>query len=1110
MSELRTFRIGQCLLGLLLSVFLGSPRTTYAQQNASDAGLYAHDPLVLVRLLGSDSFWKRNSAESALRKDRTVARTALRVGLQSGNLQTRRSCRRLLDVIGGIDQDRQLAFIKGDQEFDAVDLPSWPQFELAVGNDVATRTLYISMLRAEPGLLNSFALDPASAATAMQIRCKQLPVRAGIGRSQPSLPSLAALLLVGSDHSSRPSQPAGYGLRSMLSQLLPGKGDRNRVVRPSDDPFIRLLGHFIAMETDEAIIPTCFQLALALPVKDSALRLALHIIETRNGYRPQTVAMAADAVGLFGGDNYLTALVPLLDDDRTCGGLRGQNVPVVEIRDVAAAWIVRLSRQNAVYYGIRSEDYFRRIAKLQGVHTLGRQDHPLFKDRNSRAECFRKLRAWLVDHPPKPFTLRLLRPSSGGVIRAQKPRTEGSEVGEDADACFAWSITMPDYLRIRQLRTARGLIADHRFAEGTAILGKILADREDSVFTSERYRWRSLRSVAEETLASLSAAGLDAYQRQFGAEAQRQLDAAVETRDGSLLAEVQNRFFYTPAGAQAALLQALQYLDLDQPEMASLYLRRLANRSRTQQDLLASVWFFQAICSLRSGNADVARAALDTWKQHEHRASIEIGGRQVPVFSADEEPIAWLRRVLGFRGGGSGPMPIWSGEVNVQSRGNADTILPKTIDVAGGNPFLARLRDAVVADRRGQGLAAMSTVDALQIGDLLVQRVFTGIVAVKRVGGGLVWRVPAENAMTYALHYGSPVDGQRLLEPIKAGMRHRLWRDVSWGAISSDGVRVFALEDLAFDLSLHYEHIVTRLDGRRQWDFGSCPGPNLLSAYDARTGKILWQVGTAFGETTPGFVGARILGPPLPIGGQLFVLVDFPVQTRLVQLSARDGKVAQQWSLEPTDRPVLAGRYPPPALPPVEIAPPVFSGDLIICPTSRDRFVALDPCVGMVWGFQVDSQPPARKSSRKRGRTCKANSTWLRAEAVVSGDRVLVTAPGDNHLHCLEVRTGKRLWKAPRHDGLVVASVLHDRAIIVENSRVRCVDLSDGQSAWPKDHGVLPEGAVPLHHGWATASSYMLPLSSGRLAAIELSTGTVRLSNGQHQQKVIHNVLSRK
>src|SRR3990170_3919575 len=98
--------------------------------------------------------------------------------------------------------------------------------------------------------------------------------------------------------------------------------------------------------------------------------------------------------------------------------------------------------------------------------------------------------------------------------------------------------------------------------------------------------------------------------------------------------------------------------------------------------------------------------------------------------------------------------------------------------------------------------------------------------------------------------------------PVNLLMRERTWRDMTWGTLSSDGRRVFAIEDLGF-WGLYELNPLANQQPRNQ---------NRLTAYDLATGKIQWEIGGPRGDRQLDLARTFFLGAPLPGGGALYCL----------------------------------------------------------------------------------------------------------------------------------------------------------------------------------------------------------------------------------------------
>ena len=119
----------------------------------------------------------------------------------------------------------------------------------------------------------------------------------------------------------------------------------------------------------------------------------------------------------------------------------------------------------------------------------------------------------------------------------------------------------------------------------------------------------------------------------------------------------------------------------------------------------------------------------------------------------------------------------------------------------------------------------------------------------------------------------------------------------------------------------------------------------------------------------------------------------------------------------------------------------------------------------------------------------RGNNRWLDSSVIIADGKVLLTPPESGEMYCLDLPTGKLLWKKPREKWLFVACVDHDNVLLVGSDSVSAVRLGDRSPAWSRELA-LPIGGLPSGLGYLSEGRYYLPLSSGQVLAIDTADGT--------------------
>ncbi len=704
---------------------------------------------------------------------------------------------------------------------------------------------------------------------------------------------------------------------------------------------------------------------------------------------------------------------------------------------------------------------------------------------------------WSADaqQPPKPGIRIAQRAGRRGMARPA-PDAQDDELGLDG------VFLPPDRTAKRRLELAQELLDERRFGESVRLLGALLENSEDFFFkpAPDEPVYRSLKAEAGRLIAELPSEGRASYELQFGARARELLKEATTAGNLAGLAEVSRQFFYTDAGQEATFLLARHYLDHDRPLAAALALERLraipAARGRLEPALsltLATSW-------LRAGKPDRSRETLLRLKRTSDSRDLAIGGKPARLFSSDAQAVAWLEDKLGpqpmARAASADEWTMFRGDEsrNASSPGGQPLLNVRWRQRVADDDMVEKFVGKVRHDYLNQDIVALPSLHPLAVGDVVVMRTAFGIEAVDFNNGKLVWKYPAiDGALEQFLKVGGLQQHSPGSQQLMYALDQRIWEDSIYGTLASDGGQIYYIDELGLaGVTTNIRYTVAP-NGRRTQN-GTARGTNRLAARELRTqGKLKWEVGGATGEDEPKLAGAFFLGPPLPLAGHLYALVEMKGQEiRLVALSAKTGGLEWSQQLAVVEQPgVLGDPFRRNAG-----ASPSFADGVLVCPTSAGAIVAIDLTTrSLLWGYQYPraQQFPIDRFAVNRqmypGTERRANEHWADASVTISDGRVIVTPVETDQVYCLSLVDGKELWKEGRNAALYVGCIHNHNVILVGRNSVSALKLSDGDTAWEPIE--LPPGSLPSGRGFLSGDYYYLPLTTAEVAKINLREGRI-------------------
>ena len=700
-----------------------------------------------------------------------------------------------------------------------------------------------------------------------------------------------------------------------------------------------------------------------------------------------------------------------------------------------------------------------------------------------------------------PLVALLVSISTSAAV-AQSPSLSGFQIGVDQDIQAV-------------LTEAREAVERKQYHSAVQMLQLVLDRPEDSFrerdFENDHGMLGGTRKEAQQILTSLPPEGQATYELEYGAEARRLLDDALQSDRREGLVEVLRRFSITAAGFDATVRLAASAADQDQPLQAALLLEPLRyHPKRTPQVSLQ-----RALYWARAGRVARGVAALRDARKALGGKSLRVGGRDVTIPADEETAAKWLLSLDGIERPAT-PLSAWTMAGGAPTRNSA--VVPAS--PAGGSIWrvstlehlvmdgpvedearqrsrLQQALNATIQSVQEEGQPNIPAAQPLVIGDTVVYRTVGDVTAVSLKTGKLLWRSSLLDESLVKLLNPRTIEAQirasRIAVPqsnsLENHLERRVYRDLAAGTLSSDGRTVFALEDLdaAGTLSVNAFGIAE-------------PRPvNRLVAYDLAGGQILWEVGGQRGSPPADLSAQFFLGPPLPLDDCLYVLSESQGALQLLVLKQNADRQAVEiaWSQSLLGLEQSLATHPPRRLSGLA---PASSDGVLVCPTSSGAVIAIDKDRrSLIWGFQypslirtdpialgIQAIPRAAQYEFAADETDKS-SRWMDNNPLIAEGKVLITPRDSETLYCLDLVDGHEIWQMPRDEWLYVACAFQGKAILVGRNGLGAVTLSDGT---PLDSFADTE-VEPTGRGIRVEASYFLPTARGEVATIDLQTGHV-------------------
>ncbi len=667
-----------------------------------------------------------------------------------------------------------------------------------------------------------------------------------------------------------------------------------------------------------------------------------------------------------------------------------------------------------------------------------------------------------------------------------------------------------------ELRKAETLMEERKWKSAMLVLQYVLdksGENGDTLIRLPGGELVSLREQAIHLLGRFPEPQLDQYRLEHGETARRMLSDALQRGAATGIVEVVDKHFHTMAGHEACNILGTQHFDRGEFGLAARRFRRLleANAQVTQDPR----WRLKAAFAFReSGNTSESDRLLK--EMPTQGGGLEIGGLTV-------DPGGWLNQTEST---GPSPSPVldeWLMVYGSPSRtgtvvGGDPLLLPRWSHPSTNNQTIREQIELLTQDLGDQRRATIPTFFPLMVDDKVIFRTLRGVQVVEARTGKALWEtregISAERVLSgqrfsqyqEQVRFGGFGGGFAINGPISSyrgngaeqhPLTGLLFRNGTYGVLSSDGRQLFAIEDQAL-LSRRQPGAMffggptpNRNDSfRRDWN------SNKLTSYDLKTGRPLWEIGgTQMNETFDlPLAGTYFFGVPVPDGGELFVVGEKQGEIRLFSLEPETGQ--EKWSQ------VLA-------ISDVKIeqdfgrrwwnAQVAVGGGVLVCPTTAGWLVGVDRMNhSVLWAYRYSKPglPQPGRPGESVVPLSSLGSRWCPSAPVVVDNLLVYTPPGfsnrqsqQSSVVCLDLFDGKPLWQKPKGSFLYLAGVFDDRVVLVGKESMTAISLADGGELWTLP--ISKSFGPPVGQGVATSSRYHLPLQSGELWTVDLMTGKV-------------------
>jgi len=663
--------------------------------------------------------------------------------------------------------------------------------------------------------------------------------------------------------------------------------------------------------------------------------------------------------------------------------------------------------------------------------------------------------------------------------------------------------------QLNRLLQAQEAIRQDRAAEAIPVLEQILSGSETGYVPVEGQEGLHvpLKRAAAMLLQSLPPEAQAMFEAWCAGKTVRRLDDALSQRDRQGLLRIVQEYPITGFAAQAALALAADAWDRGLGEQTGYWANKVLQCPAADKNVQTQAWLLIAAAHQQAGRKEQARQAFQHALALAPDGKLRIGADLAPKEKAIDGLMERLARTASQQPSDAASAasltpadwPIVRGDATRNRSadpwtGRAEKLLwhldlEEKEEIKNITEAMGRMGMGV---QFGMFSSPIPACQPIGVGRLALVRLPNRLAAVELLTGRQQWEYPWGGDSTLressASRMGVPV-GVRIITPFGNVLWQRIFEDALYGQMAASGNRLF-LVDLTGEVR---QVLQTPFPAALPAQPGMRSSYNRLVALDlAKQGKVLWTVGGRSGEDEPALAEAFFLGPPLPLEGVLYGLVEQKEQILLAALAEQTGQLL--WSL-PIAAPERGVAWEPQRR--LAGATPSYANGVLICPTSAGAIVAVDPWQPTVlWAYETPLADAAGNRLRmifnRSSFQVEAEHCSIDAAAMLVEDSVLAAPVESEELFCLQLHTGRLVWSRKIEQFRYLAGSAEGVVLTVGSHSVSGWQVHTGKPAWEEISLPLPEGFAVTGRGFRKDRSYYLPISKGEqseLLQIDIPTG---------------------